>query len=93
MIATAFDEENSVLHPPPGVSPEEVSALSTWRGKLEDGTQVVISCWKPTPEEFAEMRSTGRVWVMVLGETMPPLVPLGESPWKNDGRPKPETCK
>ncbi len=35
MIATGFDEENAVLDPPPGMSPEDCEALSVWLGRLE----------------------------------------------------------
>ena len=81
MIATAFNEENGVLDAPPGVSPEACSMLSVWRGEMEGGIPVVISCWKPTPEEWEEMRRTGRVWVIIQGHTMPPIAPTGINPW------------
>lgn len=81
MIATAFDEENAVLDAPPGVSPEECEMLSVWRGVMQDGPPVVISCWKPTPEEWEEMRRTGRIWIIIQGYTMPPIAPTGISPW------------
>lgn len=80
MIATAFDEETGVLDAPPGVSPEECSMLSVWRGSME-GTPVVISCWKPTAEEWEEMRRTGRIWLIIQGRTMPPVCPTGISPF------------
>ncbi len=81
MIATAFDEENSVFGPPPGVSLDYCSVLSTWKGKLSDGQPAVISCWKPTVEEWEEMRRTGRIWIIVMGEGMPPIAPTGLSPF------------
>lgn len=81
MNTSAFDEENGVLDGPPGMSPDECECLSVYRGKDNDGFDVVISCWKPTPEEWEEMRRTGRVWLVVCGRTMPPVAVLGKSPF------------
>lgn len=81
MVPTAFDEENDVLHPPPGMTSDDVQILSTWRGLLESGIPAVISCWKPTPEEMEEIKKTGRVWIIVMGVTMPPIAPLGFNPF------------
>lgn len=81
MMASAFDEENTVLDPPPGVDPDDVSVLSVYRGAMPDGRPVVISCWKPTAEEWDEMRRTGRIWVVILGENMPPISPTGYYPF------------
>jgi hypothetical protein len=82
MIATAFDEETGVLDAPPGMSPEECSMLSVYQGQYPDGTPIVISCWKPTAEEWEEMRQTGRVWVIVCGRTMPPIAVTGHKPFE-----------
>jgi hypothetical protein len=81
VIATAFDEENSVLDGPPGTTSEEVQPLSVWLGKMDSGNRVVISCWKPTKEEMEEIQRTGRVWIVIMGETMPPIAPMGCSPF------------
>lgn len=40
----------------------------------------VISCWKMTREELQTIQKTGRVWLVVLGQTMPPVMILGEKP-------------
>lgn len=80
MIPTAFDEENGVLGEPPGVSLEACGPLSVWRGPTTDGIPVVVSCWKPTKEELDEINRTGRVWLMVWGQTMAPAVLLGLNP-------------
>lgn len=86
MIATAFDEENDVLDGPPGSTAEECSMLSVWRGRQQGGEPVVISCWKPTPNEWEEMQRTGRVWIIVQGTTMPPIHPTGISPWNLEAK-------
>lgn len=82
MIATAFDEDNCVLGPPPGVSEDDVFSLSVYRGKTDHNQPVVVSCWKPTPEELAEINRTGRVWLMIFGESMPPAMLEGISPFR-----------
>lgn len=86
MIATAFDEENCVLDAPPGMTPDECTPLSVFRGAADGGIPVVISCWKPTVAEMEEIRKTGRIWITICGHTMPPIDPSGFSPFK----PRPE---
>lgn len=81
MQSSAFDEENAVLDPPPGVSPADVAVLSVYRGEMQDGRPVVISCWKPSAEEWEEMRQTGRVWLLILGGTMQPATLTGHNPF------------
>jgi hypothetical protein len=84
MIATGFAEENTVLSKPPELTADECDALSVWCGSLQNGEAAVISCWKVTAEELDAIIRTGRVWVIVLGETMPPILPTGLSPFKAD---------
>lgn len=81
MFATAFDEETNVLGPPEGMTEEDVYSLSVWQGKDEDGQSRVISCWKLTKEELEIINKTGRVWLHVLGDTMPPVALEVASPF------------
>ena len=53
-----------------------------FRGQSEDGQPVVVSCFKMTAEELAEVNKTGRVWLIVYGHTMPPVILDGESPFQ-----------
>lgn len=76
-----FDESNHVLDKPASMSREQCDALSVWVGPDSNGLPVVISCWKPTKEELAEIQKTGRVWLIVWGITMPPACVLGEKPF------------
>jgi hypothetical protein len=85
MIATAFDEDNCVLGPPPGMTEDQVYSLSVHRGATPDGLPVVVSCWKPTAEELAEIQRTGRVWLVIYGQTMPPVSVEGISPFGRVG--------
>jgi len=79
MIPTAFNEENGVLDGPPGMS--ECEPLSVWRGE-QNNQPLVISCWKLTNEELEEINKTGRVWLYVCGQTMPPVSLQIKHPFK-----------
>lgn len=78
--ACGFDESDAVLGPPPGMSAEECQALQILR--ISDGTHpIVVSCWKLTKDELDEINRTGRVWLMIWGETMPPAAVSGTKPF------------
>jgi hypothetical protein len=79
MIPTAFDEENGVLDAPQGMS--NCEPLSVWRGEQDD-TPMVISCWKLTVEELEEINKTGKVWLWVRGQSMPPVALQTTHPFK-----------
>ena len=82
MIPTSFDESNHVLDKPPGMTYEQCQALSVWQGESSDGVPLVVSAWKPTREELESIKRTGRVWLIVLGQTMPPVSLEGTSPFE-----------
>ena len=78
MIPTSFAEANVVLDKPSGMSRDECTALSVLSTTLkESGIPVVVSCWKLTAKELKEMARTGRVWLVVCGDTMPPVMLSG----------------
>ncbi len=79
MEPTSFDEENLVLGPPPGVSEEDCQSLSVHRA--EGPPPMVISCFKVTKEELETISRTGRVWLIVWGVTMPPVILTADSPF------------
>jgi hypothetical protein len=45
------------------------------------GVPVVISCWKLTQEEVQTLISTGRIWLTVVGKSMPPVSVSVHSPF------------
>ena len=81
MEATNFEESNHALGPPPGMTEDEVFTLRVWKGQYDDGTPIVISCWRPTQAELDEINRTGRVWLEVMGNTMPPAMLRGINPF------------
>ena len=81
MFATSFAESNAVLSRPPDMTEEECDPLSVWRGVDTNGNPLVVSCWKPTAEELEEIIRTKRVWLIITGQTMPPSLLYGHSPF------------
>lgn len=75
-----FPESNGVLGKPPGMTADECEALCVAHATMDE-MPVVISCWKLTVEELAEVNRTGRLWLTVLGNTMPPVIVAGCKPF------------
>lgn len=84
MIACSFPESNHVLDKPPDMSYEECDPLSVWAGQSSDHIPLVVSCWKLTKDELEEFQKTGRVWLTVIGRTMPPVALTVKSPFTGD---------
>jgi hypothetical protein len=68
-------------------SPEDKAAgivvdLPVHRYQDLDGNWHVISKWKLTPDEEAEVMLTGCVWLHSWGHTHPPIAVDGTDPWK-----------
>jgi hypothetical protein len=84
MFPSSFDESNGYLGKPPDMTDEQCESLSVWRGNANvvDGgaTPTVVSCWKLTKEELGEVNRTGRVWLWVVGVTMPPVILTAHKP-------------
>lgn len=79
-----FEEANTVLRAP---TPEDAAAgtvydLHVHRYRDLDGQPNVISKWKLTPEELAEVNRTGgELWLNCWGETHPPIWISGTDPF------------
>lgn len=78
----AFPESNAVLTG----SPEDRAAgtvldLPIHRYRDLDRNSHVISCWRLTNEEWAEVARTGLIWFHAWGETHPPVSIIGLSPF------------
>jgi hypothetical protein len=80
MVPSSFDESNAVLSKPDAMPDDQCSCLSVLLTTNTVGTPVVLSCWKLTAEERDEILRTGRVWLTVVGETMPPVALDGIKP-------------
>lgn len=80
-----FEEANTILRAP---TPEDAAAgtvydLHVLRYRDLDGQQNVLSKWKLSPEELAEVNRTGgEIWFNCWGGTHPPIWITGNRPFK-----------
>lgn len=79
MVAASFAESNCVLARPDELTAEQCEPLSVFMGTCGD-LPLVISCWKLTGDELDEIVRTGRIWLLVVGGTMPPVSLQGFKP-------------
>jgi len=82
-VGVPFPEANLVLAPP---TPEDAAAgtvygLQVHRWRDLDGQAHVLSKWKLTPGELAEIARTGVVWFHCWGRTHPPIAISGHDPF------------
>lgn len=63
---------NSVLAPPPGMTPEQCAPLPITRVLYSDQTPAVVSFWQPSAEQLALLNAGKPVWLSILGRTHPP---------------------
>lgn len=85
MEACSFEEENLILDPPRGVSQKDCESLPVWIGHSAHGVPVTVSCWKITKEELAQIQTTGRIYLVVMGHTMFPVHLTTDNPIKPYG--------
>lgn len=64
---------NFTFNAPPGMN--NCDDLAVVRGTMDnpEQTPVIMSYWKPTPEEIAELNAGGYVRLTIVGTGMPPV--------------------
>lgn len=80
MVPTDFEGSNLVLGKPPEMLDEDCTPLNVRIGQ-ESGYPVIVSCWKLTQEEVDELIKTGRIYLTVYGQMMPPVSLSGKKPF------------
>lgn len=73
MKAIVTEHTNSVLMAPENQR-DEVADLPIARVQFQDGTRAVESCWELSKEEIEEVKRTGRIYFVCMGDTHPPIV-------------------
>ena len=82
MIPTHFKEENFTFTKPESMDDNECGPLPVHKGEDTDGYPVIISSWQLTPEEMEEIKTTGKVWLVITGTRMPPVNIRVATPFK-----------
>jgi len=80
VIPVDFEGSNCTFGPPEGMSEEECRTLNAFKGQDAHGRDVVIECWQLSDEEVIKLLETGRVWVIIASEHVPPLALTTEAP-------------
>jgi hypothetical protein len=82
MLPVDFDESNKIFVKPPNMTDEECTDLPTFQGVDTSGFPVIISCWKLSYEDLQEIQKTGKIWLSITGNGMPPVSVFTENPFK-----------
>ena len=66
---------------------EQCSDLCVWKGQApvdDQGTMypVIISCWQLSKEDLDEIQKTGKIWLSITGNGMPPVSVFTENPFE-----------
>lgn len=77
MTPTDFPESNFTFVRPPEMTEEECGDLKVHR---TDAT--IISCWQLSWKERFRLLWTGRAWLWIVGQGMPPVAMTITSPFK-----------
>lgn len=67
-----FEGSNVIIGPPKGISEDKVQSIFGLLGEVQ-GCPVVVTCWRPSAAELEQINKTGQVWLIVYGQTMPPV--------------------
>ena len=82
MKPTSFKESNLVLGAGGNPNTED---LVIARSIDNDGIPFVVSRWKLSKEELERINETGDVWLCIMGNTMPPVMPTVFQPFTEHG--------
>ena len=80
MVPTSFPESTRALSKPADMTDDECDPLCVADVLYSNGVHGILSCWKMTKEELEEVNRTGRVWLVVVGSVMPPVILSGTHP-------------
>lgn len=84
MNPSDFDHSNREYVKPQGWTDEQCSSLHVFQGVTEEGHPLIISCWKPTPEEIADLVAGKSVWLGILTGIQPPVWLTTANPFNTD---------
>ena len=76
MNPVEFPEANAHYGPPPGMDENQVRTITAYHADVAsgscDGAGLVVTAWKPTPEEAAVIAEGGPIYLSFLAGGLPP---------------------
>lgn len=76
MIATDFPEANKYFGPPKDLDPEQCQTIRAHVGVVQrgsvEGLPMIITAWKPTAAELADLNAGAPVYVTFVSGGLPP---------------------
>ncbi len=82
MKPVTFPEQNISLGKPEGMTDEQCGSLPAFQGHDPEGFPVIVSCWELSPEELEQVQETGKIYLVVISPTQPPLSLRVDSPFE-----------
>lgn len=82
MLPVEFEQCNFTFTKPASMTDEECLPLRVFKGNDTLGTPVIISCWQLSKEDLEEIAKTGRIFLTICGNGMPPVSLQTESPFE-----------
>lgn len=70
MEMRGFKEQNTIFRGPPDMP--DCKDLPVWTGTYA-GSEVVVSCWRPSDDEVARILVGEPVYLIIYGKGMPPV--------------------
>ncbi len=89
MKAATFEQQNDVLGAGDNVNTNDLPICRTHQN-LQRGVEtvelpVILSKWELSEEEIEYIKEHKCIWLMVRGQTHPPLLPMAENPFYSPG--------
>jgi len=80
MTPTTFKQQNAVFEKPNDMTEDQCGSLPAFKGDAY-GRPIILSCWKLSDDEIEQIKHTGRIWLSVTGNIMPPVSLFTENPF------------
>jgi hypothetical protein len=84
MIAQRFPESNITFTKPEGWTERECADIAGFIGTYggDKGKPVVLTAWKPTPEELVKLNLGEPLWLHLAYDRMVPVLLTTDHPWE-----------
>ena len=78
MKAVRFPQATTFFGPPPGLSESQVKMIPAFIGTVQrgsmEGSAMVITAWKPSPDDLARLNQGDPIFLTFLGSLPPHMV-------------------